>query len=95
MEVTTAIFLTINDTDSAAPYNPTEPSVMKHHISTYKREPNYTMRKDLLVRVGKYVPGPNYYPKVRSEMGRGLKLKRHNALVSSYCECRPVNAHEV
>jgi len=47
------------------PYNPTEPSVMKHHISTYKREPNYTMRKDLLVRVGKYIPGPNYYPKVR------------------------------
>jgi len=47
------------------PYDPTEPSVMKHHVSVYPREPYWTIREDYLTRVGKYVPGPNNYPIVR------------------------------
>lgn len=47
------------------PYNPTEPSVMKNHVTAYKREPQWSMRKDYCVRVGTYVPGPNYYPILR------------------------------
>lgn len=50
---------------SPPPYNPTAPSVMKNHVTAYKREPQWSMRRDFCVRVGKYVPGPNYYPIVR------------------------------
>ena len=38
---------------------------LKKHLSTFRHAPNYTNRKDLPVRVGKYVPGPAYYPILR------------------------------
>jgi len=68
------------------PYNPTAPSVMKHHVTAYKREPHYSMRRDFLVRIGKYVPGPNYYPIPRFPMAQILKTPQKGP--------RPLVAHK-
>ena len=46
-------------------YSNCEADYLKNHLSTFKRAPNFTNRQDLPVRVGKYVPGPAYYPIVR------------------------------
>lgn len=46
-------------------YSNCESNHLKDHLSTFTREPQYTNRKDLPVRVGKYVPGPSFYPILR------------------------------
>jgi len=38
---------------------------LKDHLSTLKREPQFTNRKDLPVRIGTYCPGPAFYPILR------------------------------
>merc|ERR1711872_335996 len=48
--------------DIPAAYPNCEADHLKHHLSTFRRAPNYSNRRDLPVRIGKYVPGPGFYP---------------------------------
>lgn len=43
-------------------YSNCEANHLKNQLSTLPREPQYTNGRDLPYRVGKYVPGPGFYP---------------------------------
>ena len=51
--------------ENPAAYPNCEADHLKNHLSTLRRAPNFSNRKDLPVRVGKYVPGPAFYPIMR------------------------------
>jgi len=58
-------FPPVHKDKNPAPYPNCEANHLRNHLSTVRREPNYTNRTDLPVRVGSYVPGPAFYPILR------------------------------